>query len=136
MPIGEMKVEHLIFGTLANNDRVGLGRIVDHHGRRRFGGLCGFRHDVSYAGAFSGGHFNMHRHGCCNRAYGLPPSDSRPAGLNVFRSKKRTSSPFGVSIVSASRSSFMALDTTRAPFGQGASTSGAACDLPSPLKTR
>ena len=50
-------------------------------------------------------------HGCCNRAYGLPPSSSRPAGLNVLRSKKRTSSPFGVSIVSASRSSFMALDT-------------------------
>ena len=49
MPVREMKIEHFVLGALADDNRIGLGRIVDHRRRRCTTGLCGFCHDVSYA---------------------------------------------------------------------------------------
>src|SRR5262245_47622158 len=51
MAIGKMKIEHFELRALADDNRVGLGRIVDHRRRRRrrTTGLCGFCHSVSYA---------------------------------------------------------------------------------------
>ncbi len=49
MPVRKMKIEHFVLGALADDNRIGLGRIVDHRRRRCTTGLCGFCHDVSYA---------------------------------------------------------------------------------------
>ena len=49
MPVGKMKIEHFVLRALADDNRIGLGRIVDHRRRRCAAGLCGFCHDVSYA---------------------------------------------------------------------------------------